>query len=408
MQFQFDRDHITFFSSGRAAEIRQEYRRQIEKYADSLRIQTALRVQWSDLPPAMIAACMAQFSLQDRGAIKCALPADALYTGPALEMASSAATARLHASLLAASLPSCGGNILEIAAGIGADSVPLSGIARTLFCVEAEPVHAGMLRHNLDAARARNAVVLRGAAEVVIGALRLERFHAVFADPARRKISKHGSATGGSSRRNVDIHEYSPPFSFFESLPASLPVIVKIAPAAGVPDGWGVVTVAAQGECKEQLLHRGLPLPPICAIDAESGERWTPAGHDRPVEVERPAWLIEPHAAIIRTGAVAQYCREQGCEPIDPMIAYGWSDHEPPASRWHQKFHILHVEKYHRRELQRRVDELGFGPGTEIKKRGFPETTDEVRKRLRLRGDRNGVVILTRQGDGHSVIFAER
>ncbi|MBE0643684.1 MAG: RsmD family RNA methyltransferase [Bacteroidetes bacterium] len=346
---------------------------------------------------------MEQFSLQHRGNVKCALPPDSLYTGPALEMASSAATARLHASLLATALPPEGGRILEIAAGIGADSILLTRVADALVCIEADPLHARMLRHNLDAAQARNAMVLRGSAETLLQSLKLHCFDAVFADPARREAPGRGR-----TRRSVEIENYSPPFSFFQSLPLSLPILIKIAPAAEVPGGWGVATVAADGECKEQLLHRGMALPPLCAIDADSGERWTPGESREAIVVRNPAWLIEPHAAIIRTGAVAQYCREHHCEPIDPMIAYGWSESEPQVSPWHRRFRILRVEKYHRKNLQRGVDEFGFGARTEIKKRGFPETPDEVRKKLRFRGERKGLIFLTRQGDGHLMIFAER
>jgi hypothetical protein len=399
MHFHFTRDHFEFFSSGRASEIHVEYRKQTEKYADSLRIQTALRARWPGLPPAMLAACMAQFALQERGAEKCGLPDTALYTGPALEMASSRAAARLHADLLAPVLRRTGGGrLLEIAAGIGADSIALAGAARSLIAIESDPLHALLLGHNLRAAGKRNALVLRGEAERLLHALRIERIDAVFADPARR--------TG--ARRNIGIEDYSPPFSFFAALPAALPMLIKIAPAAEAPPDWGVAAVAAGGECKELLLHRGLDLPPRCALDADSGARWISGDTRAPIAVAAPAWLIEPHPAIIRTGAVAQYCREQGCEPIDPRIAYAWSDRMPPRSDWHQRFRILRVENYNRKELQRIVAELRFGPSTEIKKRGFPDTPDEVRKRLRLSGTRSGVIILTRRGDGHLMIFGER
>lgn len=399
MHFHFTRDHFEFFSSGRASEIRAEYRKQTEKYADSLRIQTALRARWPDLPPALLAACMAQFALQERGAEKCGLPDTALYTGPALEMASSRAVARLHADLLAPVLRRAnGGRLLEIAAGIGADSVALAGAARSLIAIEADPLHALLLGHNLRAAGKRNALVLRGEAAPLLSSLRIERIDAVFADPARR----------AGTRRNIGIEDYSPPFSFFSSLPAALPMLIKIAPAAEPPADWSVAAVAAGGECKERLLHRRLDLPLRCALDADSGARWLPGDTVAPIAVADPAWLIEPHAAIIRTGAVAQYCREQGCEPLDPNIAYAWSGREPPALHWHQRFRILRVENYNRKGLQRIVDELRFGPSTEIKKRGFPDPPDEVRKRLRLNGARSGVIILTRRANGHVMIFAER
>lgn len=404
MHYRFEREHIAFFSSGHAAEIRAEYRKQAKKYADSLRIQTALRAQWADLPPALLAACMAQFALQDRAAEKCALPDGALLTAPALEMASSASTAALHASLLPA-----GQTVLEIAAGIGADSVAIAARTGALLCVESDDLHARMLAHNLALAGARNALVLRGDASQVLRAIRPGAIGAVFADPARRGAEGHGT-----KRRVVRIEEYSPPFSIFSDLPASLPALVKVAPAAEAPADWGLASVAAAGECKELLLHRNLDLPALCAIDADSGARWTPGSvlPPRPAMqstgVPDSSWLIEPHAAIIRTGAVAQYCREQGCEPLDPRIAYAWSEHEPPVSRWHQRFRILRAANYQRRELQRLVDELRFGPLSEIKKRGFPETPDEVRKRLRFEGTRNGVIILTRRDQGHVMLFGER
>lgn len=408
MREGFDREHIAFFSSGLAAEIRAAYREQTKKYADSLRIQTALRAQWDDLPPALLAACMRQFALQDRAARKCALPENALFTAAALEMASSAATAALHAAVLPARA-----TVLEIAAGIGADSVAIAPRARRLLCIEEDETHARLLAHNLALAGARNATVLRGDAGRVLRAIRPGAVDAVFADPARRESDGAWRGETGAPRR-VRIEEYSPPFSLFESLPRLMPVLVKVAPAADAAPDWGLASVAADGECKEILLHRNLDLPALCAMDADSGARWTPGAllSSRQTmafsAVPPGSWLIEPHAAIIRTGAVAQYCREQGCEPLDPRIAYAWSEHEPPDSRWHQRFRILHAAKYQRRALQRLADELGFGPATEIKKRGFPDTSEEIRARLSLTGTRRGVIVLTRRGDAHWLLLAER
>lgn len=405
MQYRFDLEHIAFFSSALAAEIRAEYRKQTEKYADPLRIQTALRALWHDLPPALLSACMAQFALQDRAAATLGLPDGALFTRDALEMASSAAVARLHASLLPGD-----GRLLEIGAGVGADSAALSRRARILLCLEADSIHARLLRHNLSLLPATNASVLRGTAERLLPAILIDRFDAVYADPARRSAS-----ADGTRRRGILLEEYSPPFSLFDSLPRSLPVLVKVAPAAEAPADWGVAAVAAAGECKELLLHRNLDLPPRCALDADSGARWTP-GPDLPPAPTMPhanvpdgSWLIEPHAAIIRSGGVAQYCREQGCEPLDPRIAYAWSAVMPPGNAWHRRFRLLHAAPYQRKALQHIATRLGFGPSTEIKKRGFPDTPEDVRARLTLTGTRRGVIFLTRRGDSeHLMLFAER
>ncbi|MBR9976259.1 MAG: class I SAM-dependent methyltransferase, partial [Bacteroidetes bacterium] len=255
MQHHFDLDHIAFFTSALAAEIRAEYRKQTEKYADTLRIQTALRALWPDLFPSLLSACMTQFALQDRAAATLALPEGSLFTRDALEMASSAAVARLHASLLPEN-----GRVLEIGAGVGADSAALADRAASLLCLESDPVHARLLRHNLSLLPGINATVLRGPAERLLPAIRLDRFDAVYADPARRSLS-----AGDGRRRSIRLEEYSPPFSLLDSLPDTLPVLVKVAPAAEAPANWSVAAVASAGECKELLLHRNLDLPARCA-----------------------------------------------------------------------------------------------------------------------------------------------
>ncbi|MBN1448305.1 MAG: hypothetical protein JXA28_10280 [Bacteroidetes bacterium] len=335
---------------------------------------------------------MEQFRLQERGRRKCALAPDALYTADALEMASSAATARLHASLLPQD-----GILLDIAAGIGADAVRLAERAAGVICIEADPVHALMLRHNLETAQQRNTLVLQGRAEHWLPLLRLDRIRGVFADPARRD----------GSRRVMDLTDVHPPLALLDRFPSSLPVLVKIAPGVPPPQDWGIATVAVGRECREQLLHRNCTLPSVSALHADADLRWQPQPSTS-VHITVPRFLIEPHAAIIRTGHVADYLHEQHATVIDPHIAYGWSEREPSVSPWHQAFRIIRVEGYNRKRLRRIAAELDFSATTEIKKRGFPDTPEDILRQLKLRGSRPGVIILTRQGDGHLMIFAER
>lgn len=399
MHFRFTKEHIAFFSTGQAAEILHEYCGQTEKYSDSLRIQTALRSVFPALASDTLQACMVQFQLQRKGRIKCGLHENALYTQDALEMASSAAAARLHASLLPKN-----SIVLDIAAGIGSDAAQLAAHARGIICVEADSVHASVLRHNLRLGGYNNALVLRGRAESWLPLLQLDRIDAVFVDPARRDSGQFRTA----GARYVDVSAYSPPLSLLDQLPARLPVLVKIAPAAKAPAGWSRATVAVGRECSEQLLHRNLGLPELCALHADHGLRWTPRASLPPVHVDQPRFLIEPHAAIIRTGEVAAYLREQNAEPLDPQIAYGLSASAPPDSPWHQRFRLLRIEPFNRKRLRRIARELKFSPRTEIKKRGFPDTPEQIRGALKLSGSTHGVIIIARRGEGHVMAFATR
>jgi hypothetical protein len=97
-----------------------------------------------------------------------------------------------------------------------------------------------------------------------------------------------------------------------------------------------------------------------------------------------------------------------GAVPIDPRIAYGLSGKRPTGSPLHQTFRILRLEPFNRKGLRQAVRELDFGPGTEIKKRGFPQTPEQLRAELSLTGDRDGVILIARRGDGHVMVLAER
>jgi hypothetical protein len=206
----------------------------------------------------------------------------------------------------------------------------------------------------------------------------------------------------------LDVDKYSPPFTVFDRLPSHLPILIKIAPAADAPAGWNRATVASGKECSEQLLHRNLGLPSICALHANLGIRWEPSVQEAPVPVRTPRYLIEPHAAIIRTGCVAEYLREHHAEPIDPNIAYGLSEIAPPASPWHQRFAIVRIDAFNRKRLKRIAHELDFSATTEIKKRGFPDSPEELLSELKLKGSTKGVVFLARRGDRHVIVFGMR
>lgn len=400
MAFRFTLDDFRFLTSTAYPEIRAYIQGQTEKYADPLRLQTALRLRFPDHTPAQLAAAAAQSALQARAARKCGMHPDALFTEATFEMASSAATASLHRMLLRRGMEgqpdSHGGVIVDCCAGIGSDAVRLAQLAPVL-AIEADPLLARLCRHNLGLVNARGAV-LAGNAEHWLPALRCDAVAALFADPARRD-------DGG---RHVRGSLYSPPLpALLDALPG-VPSLVKIAPAADADaPGWGRAFVAAGRECKEQLLHRDLGLPPVCVLRAEDASLWTPGEH-APVAVRQPAWIMEAHNAVVRSGAVAQYFREYGAEPIDPRIAYGLADERPPDGVLHQSFRILELLPFNRKRLREAVRAHGFGPGTEIKKRGFPDTPEQLRAGLALRGDRAGVILIARQGTGHVMVLASR
>jgi hypothetical protein len=393
MGIEFTPVHIRFFASARFGEIRERYAELHEKYSDPLGLQTALRRSFRDLDPDLLRAAMAQCHLMNRARAKAHVDHRTLFTRKALEQASSAETSRLHASLLVGMR-----TLLDICSGIGIDAIALGGSAERIVAIEADASVAAMLGWNLRVNGVPTGLVMRGDARRVLDALRLEHVDGVFADPDRRP----------GDRRTRDAESYSPPLSFLRERFGALPFVVKISPASDMHDPfWKRQFVAVGTECREQLLLRGVDAPPVSVVDAASGERWIPREVSQSTGRDGD-YLIEPHNAIVRSGAVSEYLAEFGATPVDPHIAYGLSGVPPVSSRWHRSFRVEERIPWNLRAVQQAIRRHQFGSGTEIKKRGFPLLPEELRAKLRFEGDKSGVLICTRIGEKHVVFVCGR
>ena len=94
---------------------------------------------------------------------------------------------------------------------------------------------------------------------------------------------------------------------------------------------------------------------------------------------------------------------------FDRSIAYGVSTQAPEASEFLTAFSVLESFPFNTKHLQQRLNEINWSKETEIKKRGFPELPDEVRKRLKFaQSDERGVIFLTQAQGKKMVILAKR
>ncbi len=320
-------------------------------------------------------------------------------TRESTEQASSLAAAHWHASLFHPD-----DHILEIGAGTGIDTIALSRRVKHVIAIERDPVLSFMLTRNLAATGCTNVDVVTATAEEALTSLDPDCFDGIWADPSRRN-------RGMRVRR---MSAYSPPLEFLTALAPHVKIAVKTSPVhdPGVNSLWGRTFVATRTECTEQILHRGFPpsMPVVMHVDrslawTERDSKETP----RPLATDWSAgYLVEPHPALIRAHAVASYFDSIRARFLDRQIAYGHCLEQPPVSAWHQSFHILEAFVFRERQLKERAAALEFGPGTEIKKRGFPVEPEDLRASLPLEGNRRGVIILTRMGATHHVFLCER
>jgi len=116
--------------------------------------------------------------------------------------------------------------------------------------------------------------------------------------------------------------------------------------------------------------------------------------------------LLEPDPAIIRAGLIEAVGWELGAKTLDPQIAYliAGAGTSTPYAVSHR---ILDAFPFSQRRLQGWLSERKVGRLT-VKKRGFPLTPEEVRARVKLEGDAEATIILTRQQDRHIAIAVER
>ena len=127
------------------------------------------------------------------------------------------------------------------------------------------------------------------------------------------------------------------------------------------------------------------------------------------LELSTANYLVEPHPALIRSGYLGEYYRENSLQVFDRSIAYGVSVQAPEVSEFLTAFSVLESMPFNTKHLQQRLNELNWNKETEIKKRGFPELPDEVRKRLKFaQADERGVIFLTQAQGKKMVILAER
>lgn len=384
-----------------------------ERIRDTLRIGTLLRKKLPDTPPHLISEAIELLLLREKAAVFGEWTENGFFTRQSLEQATTPLVAQHHAERFRGCK-----HILEVCTGAGFDTSALARVAERVTTIEANPRLAEMAEQNFAAQHLQNIKVVCGLAEDIIPTLPLEDFDGFWSDPSRRNER-------GQRIENPD--EYLPSLSFLQSLNIGGVAGIKISPAVNLNNShlsekdsdskqWQREWVGVGNECREQVLWKNCTIADGTASLPEINLQWTPPLMRVSPKVFGKAiqsWagmiLLEPHGCIIRSSFLAEFFTELNAELLDTHIAFGITGVEPPNSAWYQKFRVLEVFPFHRKSLRERIIAYGWGNSVEIKKRGFPETPDEIKKWLKLPSSKkSGTIIITRVGAGHIVFFAER
>ncbi|MDQ2798047.1 MAG: class I SAM-dependent methyltransferase [Armatimonadota bacterium] len=359
---------------------------------------TALTRLRKTASPELAVAAWEMAELRRRGQVKFGPKASEMYfVREALEQASGLGTADYHAARMAAAGAT---TIADLGGGIGGDALAFARAGLSVTLYERDPIRARFAEENASV-WGFTAQISVAQADVTTAEIAT---NAAWLDPARRR----------DSRRVSDPEDYSPPLSwltkFSERGIASIGV--KLSPAIdhSLADRFDAELefLSEGGECREALLWLGT---------ARSGDklRATVISANGPVSLTGEAdtgrqqtasegrYLYEPDPAVIRAHLVGTLARQMDAAPMDPQIAYLLGDrltHTPFADA----YEILERFPYGKKRLQEALTAHDIGRVI-IKKRGFPQEPDEIRKQLKLRGSQEMIVVLARIGTGHETFL---
>lgn len=396
---------IDFWRSGEGQRLLARVEELLRQHGgDTLRVVGALRLavpQHSAFHSQAIAIAQARTKAMVYGT----WTQQGLFTRQSVEQATAPAIAHHHA----ARFRGCG-TVLEICTGAGFDTAALAAVVKRVISIEANSELAAMARHNLACQGIGNVDVVVGRAEDVGAALDLAAIDGVWADPSRRS----------DTRRLDNPDDYAPSLSFVLGIAGSRRCGIKIAPAATLevlPHGWKREWIGYGGECREQVLWNNDAVIDNTVSLVDKGIVFQPqtniARENLLCRVPMESWagmeFVEPHNALVRSGVLQVFYAERGIALLDTHIAYGISKEHLPPSPFLTRFRICEAFAWNEKYLRKRLRELGWSNATEIKKRGFPQTPEQVRTKLKLPAQGvQGVVVLTRMGKGHIVVLAER
>jgi hypothetical protein len=385
---------------------------------DPLVAASALRAR--GVAPALAAAALTQTDLRRRAVGKFGPVAAAMFfTRAGLEQATRSVVADRRAARLAAAGVT---TMADLGCGLGADAMAAARAGIRVYAVEADACTAEVAAANMKAAGLDDMVTVENTDATTVA---VEKFDAVFADPARRRSS------GG---RVFDPKSYSPPWDFIAALPYRVPrTVLKLAPGidhALLPPGAEGEWVSVDGDLVEAAFWCG-PLasvprratllrrpgrgsssatpPSAKASPADGSSGWAPhaelVGSGLTAAPVGPvgAYLYDPDPAVVRSHLVAEFADTIGGRLADRDIAYVHTD-EPVDTPFARRLEITDVLPFSLKRLRILLRDRGVGR-LEIRKRGSALEPDKLRRDLRLAGPNGASLVLTRVAGAPTVIL---
>ncbi|GAA4922723.1 class I SAM-dependent methyltransferase [Actinoplanes utahensis] len=345
----------------------------------------------------LAAAALTQASLRARAAMKFGPDAARMFfTRAGLEQATRGPVADRRAARLAASGVR---TLADLGCGLGSDALAAARHGISVYAVDADPLTAALAAANAEAAGLADLITVACADATTVP---VERYDAIFADPARRQAGRG---------RVFDPKAYSPPWDFIAALPGRVPrTVLKLAPGIDhtlLPPGAEGEWVSAGGDLVEAAFWCG-PLagvPRRATLIGAGVTEITGSGVERAPVGPVGAWIYDPDPAVVRSHLVAEFAASVGGRLGDPDIAYVYTD-DPVDTPFARRLAVTEVLPFSLKRLRALLRDRGVGV-LEIRKRGSALVPDQLRKDLRLAGPNAAGLVLTRVDGAPVVLLTE-
>lgn len=344
----------------------------------------------SDKP---IKEMLSQIKLQKRNLDKIPISNELLFTEQGAQQASSWKLAQYHAEKLKAY-----NTAADLCCGIGVDLLNIAGNKEQVYAVDIDIDTLKLAEFNCKKYDLKNIDFKLNKAEEF-----KQPVDAIFIDPDRRP----------GNFRKIAPEEYSPPFSKILELRKICPnIAVKLSPALDyekldLPHDSTLEFVSENGTLKEILLCMGELATENCerkAILLPSHLTLQNSNIKTKITNIRK-YLFEPDAAVIRAGLVQELGCKLNYNLIDSKLAL-LTGSQVVKRDFGKIYEVEEIMKYNLKKVRKYVRENEIGELI-IKTRGFPESVEKFRKKIKLKGDNSVVMFILRMGDDHIIVFSQ-
>lgn len=347
----------------------------------------------SNNPKKPIKEMLSQIRLQKKNLAKIPISKELLFTEQGAQQASSWKLAQYHANKFEAY------NIIaDLCCGIGVDLISIAKGKEQVYAIDLDADTLKLAEYNCKYQSLKNINFQLDKAENFN-----QKVDAIFIDPDRRP---------GRNRR-IAPEEYSPPFSkIMELRNIYNNIAVKLSPALNykrlnLPIDSTLEFVSENGTLKEILLCMGdlatkncerkaILLPTNLTLQNSNAKT-------KITEIKK--YLFEPDPAIIRARLVQELGCKIGFNLIDSKLALLTGSHIL-QSDFGKIFEVEEIMKFDLKKVRKYVRENEIGELI-IKTRGFPESVERFRKKIKLKGEKSVVMFILRKGDYHIIVFAQ-